>query len=175
MDKTDRSIHQRAPIYLLLVTCAVVLLDRLTKWMITRSIPLDHGVIVIPGFLQLTHSHNVGAAFDLLRDSTAPWKLQVLIGISVVTVIAISALLWKTSGALNRTTISLSFVLAGAAGNLWDRLFAGYVVDFVDLSFAGYHWPAFNVADSAIVIGAGLMLFESIVSRSNSAINPFRH
>jgi signal peptidase II len=80
----------------------------------------------------------------------------------------VSALLWKHSHSLSTTTIGLSLILGGATGNLWDRMMTGHVVDFLDFYVGSYHWPAFNVADSAIVIGAALLVSEIVFAKSGN-------
>jgi signal peptidase II len=80
----------------------------------------------------------------------------------------VSALLWKHSHSLSTTTIGLSLILGGATGNLWDRMMTGHVVDFLDFYIGSYHWPAFNVADSAIVIGAALLVSEIVFAKSGN-------
>ena len=92
--------------------------------------------------------------------------MGVLILFSLVALVVVSALLWKNSHAVNSTAIGLALILGGAVGNLWDRLATGRVVDFLDFSVSGYHWPAFNIADSAIVVGALLLVGEILFSKS---------
>ncbi len=120
---------------------------------------------IIPGLFSLTHVENTGAAFGLFADSTAQWKIGALVMFSVIALIIVSALLWKHSHALTTTTIGLSLILGGATGNLWDRMISGHVVDFLDFYVGSYHWPAFNVADSAIVIGAILLVGEILFTK----------
>jgi signal peptidase II len=146
----------------------VLLLDRLAKWVVATNIPLHDSIVVIPGFFHLTHVQNTGAAFGLFADSSAQWKVGALVSFSVVALVVVSALLWKNSHSLSVTTIGLSLILGGATGNLWDRMVSGHVVDFLDLYVGSYHWPAFNVADSAIVIGAILLVSEIVFAKSTS-------
>jgi signal peptidase II len=146
--------------YHVLIAALVVLLDRLTKWVISQKIPLHDSVTVIPGVFQLTHVQNQGAAFGLFSDSPSEWKVAMLILFSVAALAVVSALLWKNGNAMNATAIALSLVFGGALGNLWDRVASGRVIDFLDFYVGSHHWPAFNVADSAIVVGALLLLSE---------------
>ncbi len=152
--------------YFFLIAALVVLLDRLTKWAVASNIPLHESVVVIPGLFHLTHVENPGAAFGLFADSSAQWKVGALVSFSVVALVIVSALLWKKSHSLSTTTIGLSLILGGATGNLWDRMVSGHVVDFLDFYVGSYHWPAFNVADSAIVIGAILLISEIVFAKS---------
>lgn len=146
--------------YFIVIAIVVLLLDRLAKWAIASNIALHDSVVVIPGFFRLTHVQNTGAAFGLFADYSAQWKLGALVSFSILALIVVSALLWKHSHALSTTTIGLSLILGGAMGNLWDRMIYGRVVDFLDFYIGSYHWPAFNIADSAIVIGAILLISE---------------
>ena len=145
-----------------------MLLDRLAKWAVASNIPLHDSVTVIPGCFHLTHVENTGAAFGLFAESTAQWKVGALVSFSVIALMVVSALLWKHSHALSTTTIGLSLILGGATGNLWDRMMTGHVVDFLDFYVGSYHWPAFNVADSAIVIGAVLLVSEIVFAKSST-------
>src|SRR5437588_2762757 len=152
--------------YHLLITILAVLGDRISKWLVAKNILLHDSVVVIPGFFRLTHVQNSGAAFGLLSDSPSPWKVGVLILFSLAALLVVSALLWKNSHAVNSTAVGLALIMGGALGNLWDRLLTGKVVDFLDFFVSGYHWPAFNIADSAIVIGAVLLVGEILFSKS---------
>ncbi|HSM87026.1 MAG TPA: signal peptidase II [Candidatus Limnocylindrales bacterium] len=146
--------------YHVLIATLVVVLDRMTKWVISQNITLHDGVDVIPGLFRLTHVQNEGAAFGLFSDSPSEWKVAMLILFSVAALAVVSALLWKNGNAMNTTAIALSLVFGGALGNLWDRVASGRVIDFLDFYVGSHHWPAFNIADSAIVIGALLLLSE---------------
>lgn len=154
--------------YFFVIAIIVLVLDRLAKWTVASNIPLGHSVIVIPGFFQLTRVENTGAAFGLFADSAAQWKVGALVSFSVIALVIVSALLWKNSHSLSTTTIGLSLILGGAMGNLWDRMMSGRVVDFLDFYVGSYHWPAFNVADTAIVIGATLLISEIFFTKSAS-------
>jgi len=146
--------------YHILIAASVVVLDRLTKWLVAHRIGVSDSVDVVPGLFRLTHVQNQGAAFGLFADSPSEWKLAMLILFSVAALAVVSALLWKNGGAMNATAIALSLVFGGALGNLWDRITSGKVVDFLDFYVGSHHWPAFNIADSAIVVGALLLLSE---------------
>jgi signal peptidase II len=154
--------------YFFFIAAAVLLLDRLAKWSVDSNIPLHNSVTVIPGCFRLTHVENTGAAFGLFAESTAQWKIGALVSFSVIALIVVSMLLWKHSHSLSTTTIGLSLILGGATGNLWDRMLTGHVVDFLDFYVGSYHWPAFNVADSAIVVGAILLVLEIVFVKSGN-------
>jgi signal peptidase II len=138
----------------------IVLIDRWTKRLVATRIALYTHIQIIPGFFRLTHTENTGAAFSLFADSPAHWKTALLIGFSVVAMVIVSVLLWKQRRALTMPGIALSLILGGAAGNLWDRVLSGRVVDFLLFYIGRYQWPVFNMADSAIVVGAGLLVVE---------------
>jgi len=148
-----------------LIAFFVVLLDRTTKWVIAKQVSLHDSVQVIPGFFRLTHVENRGAAFGLFADSPAQWKIAMLVLFSIVALVVVSALLWRNSHVMTTTGIGLALILGGAVGNLWDRLLNGRVVDFLLFYIGQYQWPAFNVADSAIVVGAGLLVIEILFLR----------
>src|SRR5664279_462882 len=108
--------------YFLLIAVSVIFLDRLSKWAVARFIPLRDSITVIPGMFLITHVENRGAAFGLFADSAFPWKIAALICFSLVALLIVSVLLWKNGHTMNTTTIGLSLILGGAAGNLWDRI-----------------------------------------------------
>ena len=150
----------------LLIAFFVVVLDRLAKWVVERNIPLHDGIPIVPGFFRLTHLENRGAAFGLFADSPSPWKVATLVLFSVVALIVVSTLLWKNSHTMSTTGVGLALILGGAVGNLWDRLTAGHVTDFLLFYVGRYQWPAFNVADSAIVVGACLLVYEIMFTKT---------
>lgn len=154
--------------YHFLIAALVVIFDRLAKWIVDKNIALHESVAVVPGFFHLTHVENRGAAFGLFAESPSEWKIAVLVLFSLVALVVVSALLWKNSHAMTTTGVGLALILGGALGNLWDRLVSGQVVDFLDFYVGSYHWPAFNLADSAIVIGALLLVTEILFSKSPS-------
>jgi signal peptidase II len=143
----------------------VVLLDRWTKRLVAAHIVIYSHIQVIPGFFRLTHTENTGAAFSLFADSPSHWKVGLLVGFSVIAMVIVSVLLWKQSRPLTTTGIALSLILGGAVGNLWDRVANGRVVDFLLFYFKQYQWPVFNLADSAIVVGAALLVIEILFAK----------
>ena len=152
--------------YHFLIAFLVVFFDRLAKWAVERNIALHDSIQVIPGFFRVTHVENRGAAFGLFAESPSEWKIAMLVLFSLVALVIVSALLWKNSHSMTTTGVGLALILGGALGNLWDRLVSGQVVDFLLFYVGQYQWPAFNVADSAIVIGAGLLVFEILFQKS---------
>jgi len=149
-----------------LIALLIVLLDRATKWLVANNISMHDGIQVIPGFFRITHVENRGAAFGLFADSPAQWKVAMLVLFSIVALIVVTALLWRNSHVMTTTGIGLALILGGAVGNLWDRLLNGRVVDFLLFYIGQYQWPAFNVADSAIVCGAALLVIEILFAKS---------
>jgi len=155
------------------IIATVVALDRVTKMYIqSRFAPWDI-VRVISGFFNIVHSENPGAAFGMLADSSTAWRGWLLIGISVSVMAVIGVLLWRPPhpAAIENPLmrIGLALVFGGALGNLWDRVLRGTVTDFLQFFFGQYEFPSFNVADSAITIGAGLLLIDLWQSRHHKA------
>jgi lipoprotein signal peptidase len=152
--------------YHFLISLCVIAIDRVTKWTISRRLSLHDGIQVIPGFFRIIHTENPGAAFGIFADSPSLWKLGMLIGFSIIALVIVSSLLWKNSHTMTSTGVGLALILGGAVGNLWDRLVSHQVVDFLLFYIGPHQWPAFNVADSAIVVGAGLLVIEIIFTKS---------
>jgi len=152
--------------YLFLIALLVVALDRYTKWLIGQRLSLHDSITVIPGFFRIIHAENPGAAFGLFADSPTRWKAAMLIVFSLIALAIVSLLLWKNSHRLTSIGVGLSLILGGAIGNLWDRIVSRQVVDFLLFYIGRYQWPAFNLADSAIVIGACLLVIEILFTKS---------
>src|SRR2546423_697844 len=157
--------------YHFLIAVLVIALDRLTKWTISQKLSLHDSIAVIPGFFRIIRTENRGAAFGLFADSPSEWKVGLLILFSLVALLIVSALLWKNSHRLGTTGVGLALILGGAIGNLWDRVVSGHVVDFLLFYIGQYQWPAFNVADSAIVVGAALLVYEILFTKTPAAEN----
>jgi signal peptidase II len=154
--------------YHFLIALLVVALDRVSKRTISHRLSMHDSITVIPGFFRIIHTENPGAAFGIFADSPSQWKVAMLILFSIVALVIVTMLLWKNSHALTSTGIGLSLILGGAIGNLWDRIVSRQVVDFLLFYVGKYQWPAFNVADSAIVVGACLLVFEIVFTKSPS-------
>jgi signal peptidase II len=148
---------------MLVIAAMVVLLDRVTKLWIVSHIQSGHAIVLIPKVFRLTHVLNTGAAFSMFEGSTSPTLVRnLLIGFSVVAVVVVLLLIWKMGRSITLTSVALALILGGAVGNLYDRIRFAYVVDFLEVHIVHYHWPDFNVADSAIVVGACLLLLEML-------------
>ena len=146
-----------------LLTIAVVVgLDQVTKEVVRRTLDLYDHVAVIPGFLDITHVRNTGAAFGLLNAAEFPYKPVLMIGIAAIALVAIAAYATQLGFHERMARFGLALILGGAFGNLIDRAVAGHVVDFVDLYWGTAHFWAFNVADAAISVGAVLVLLDMI-------------
>ncbi len=151
---------------LLITAIAVVVFlgDQVTKAMVESSIP-EHSVIpVFPRLFNLTHVKNAGAAFGLFSDSPAPWKTTMLVVVSGALLMTVVAIVWRNRRLQWEAGVGLALILGGALSNLVDRIRVGRVVDFLDVYFHSYHWPAFNLADSAIVVGAGFLILQVLFS-----------
>jgi len=144
----------------LLIAAAIIVLDAWTKWLVNARIDLHESIPLIPDFLQLVHVRNTGAAFGI--GANAESRLVPLLlnigAIGVFCVVVVYAFRAAITDRLLQTGLHL--ILGGAIGNLIDRFRLGYVVDFVDVYVGSHHWPAFNVADSAICIGIALLFFD---------------
>lgn len=142
---------------LLTLTSIIVTLDQLTKVYIEKSFSLHETVKVIPNFFNITSVRNQGAAFGFLADSS--FREPFFISISLIAGLAILWYIHHLPADQKNFTLPLALIFAGAMGNLIDRVRLGEVIDFIDVHWYGHHWPAFNVADSAISVGVGLLFF----------------
>lgn len=147
----------------------VVMLDRVSKLYIRASYAPWDVTAVIPRVFNIVHAENPGAAFSMLAEAPPIVRAVLLVGVSVVVMAIVGVMLWrlpKNAGALMST--SLALVFGGAFGNLWDRVFRGSVTDFLQVFIGSYEFPAFNVADSAITIGAALLVIDLLRGRERS-------
>ncbi len=142
----------------LLLAAGVFIADRLTKTLIESGMTLHESRPVIPGFFYIVYAKNQGIAFGLFADSPTRFKTFVLIFLSSLALAGVAMLLWTIDHSAPKVSAGLALILGGALGNLVDRVQGGGVVDFLDFFVSSYHWPAFNLADSAIVIGGALLL-----------------
>ena len=148
---------------MLVIAALVVVLDRVTKlWIVAHILP-GHGIVVIPKIFRLTHVLNTGAAFSMFEGSASPILVRnLLVGFSIIAVVVVLVLIWKMGRSVSLMSVALALILGGAIGNLYDRIRYLHVVDFLEVHIVHYHWPDFNVADSAIVVGACLLLLEML-------------
>lgn len=148
---------------------AVLVLDRFTKWLIETRVSFLDTFSVVPGFFDIVHSQNRGVAFGMFNDSTSAWRTALLVAGSIAAVVIITGMLWKAEKLDRKTLWGCALILGGAAGNLVDRLLFGQVTDFLLFHVGQYQWPTFNVADSAIVIGSGLLLLDLLRAKRQEA------
>ena len=141
---------------------AILVADQITKALVRASVPLHDSVTVIPGWLHLTHVRNTGAAFGFLNAVDFPYKQVVIALAATAALIGIALYAARVSSHERLARVGLAMILAGAIGNLIDRLWLGSVVDFVDVVLGGWHFWAFNVADSAITLGVIAMMIDMI-------------
>ena len=143
-----------------MVSSSVVVLDQVTKYWVYKTLALYQSVEIVPNFIHITYIRNTGAAFGFLAGDRSMVRMAFFILISAVAIGCISYLLKTVRPQQKMLIVSLSLILGGAVGNLIDRLLMGEVIDFIDLHWYQYHWPAFNVADSAITIGVVLLFLQ---------------
>ncbi len=156
------------------IVALVIVLDRITKILIRDHFSLWDSHPVIAGFFNIVHVENPGAAFGFLSETTSQWKTVFLVGVSVVEMAVIGVILWRITAQTPRLNLwmqtGLALVFGGAFGNFWDRAFAEAhtVTDFLQFFFGSYEYPSFNAADSAISVGAVLLLIDLWRSRNTS-------
>jgi len=155
-------VRTRGYSFQLAVAGLIVVLDQLTKLMIRRDFELYDSSPVIPNLFSLTRIHNTGAAFGLLDGVDLPFKTALLAVVSVAALAGLVMFAVSLPEIHRLARVGVALVVGGAAGNLIDRVWLGYVVDFVDVYWGGWHFWAFNVADSAISIGMALIILDQI-------------
>jgi signal peptidase II len=152
------AIH-RLPMWL---STVVLFLDQIVKMLIRPKLGLYESISLIPGFFSLTRIHNTGAAFGLMDGVDFPFKAAVLALVQTTALIGLAVYISAIASDQRLTRTGLALVIGGAAGNLIDRIRFGYVLDFFDFYWRGWHFWAFNVADAAISIGVALMILEML-------------
>jgi signal peptidase II len=152
--------------WLLLISAIIFAADRWTKTWISHHVRIGGAIPVIDHVLRITHWTNEGAAFSLFADSASPHTVRwVLIVFTLLAAIAVLVALVRLGSSVTLTTVALALILGGAIGNVHDRIAYGSVVDFIEVHIFSYHWPDFNVADSAVVTGACLLFLDSLLPR----------
>ena len=146
------------------ISIVVILLDQVTKYFANTGLVYAEAVPVIPSF-NLTLLYNRGAAFSFLSDAGG-WQRWFFVAVSLGASVFLIAWLRKLNSQQWLLGAALALVLGGAVGNLIDRLWLGYVIDFIQLYYRSFYWPAFNVADSAISVGAVLLIWDALFARS---------
>jgi signal peptidase II len=147
----------------------VFIIDRATKWLIETRMAMTDSYSVIPGFFDIVHSKNPGVVFGLFSDSSSEYRTLILIAFSAMALAMVGVVLWNAARMDRLTALGLSLMLGGAAGNVFDRIAYGRVTDFLEFYVGRFHWPTFNMADTAIVIGSGLVLLEMMRPKRQAA------
>ena len=152
------------------VAFVILLVDYLTKWMVRVRLDPIQSVEIIPGYLRLSYWQNSGVAFGLFDAVASVWKPYILAALAVVAVVVIVVYGEHMPPERKLLRASLAIIIGGILGNFVDRIVRGYVIDFIDFHiYDTFHWPTFNVADSAITIGIALLLIDTV---KNPAVNP---
>jgi signal peptidase II len=154
------------------VALGIFALDRVTKQIIESRVSFVDTHRIIPGFFDIVHSQNRGVAFGLFDDSTFAWRTTLLIIASLTAVVLVSVMLWNAQRLDRFSRWGFALILGGAIGNLFDRIVWGRVTDFLLFYIGAYQWPAFNIADSAIVVGSSLLLIDLLRPRRQAANVP---
>jgi signal peptidase II len=154
------------------VAGAVFALDRLTKWFIGAHVPLEESHKVIPGFFDIVHSENRGIAFGFFDGAPSELRTALLAAFSLAAIAVMGAFLWKGRGHLDRLSqFGFALAMGGAAGNVFDRIVWGRVTDFLLFYIGEHQWPAFNLADSSISIGAGLVVLDLLFTKQAAHVS----
>ena len=148
----------------LIIFVSVLMIDMVTKYMVQSNVAY-HSICVIDGFFNITYAQNTGAAWSMFAG-----QQMLLAGIAIVAVVAFGFMLYKTDKEQLVTRLGYVLIMSGALGNLIDRLFYGYVRDFLDFIIFGYDYPIFNVADMALCIGVGLLILDIMLDRGKDEV-----
>ena len=155
--------------YILLIAAMVIVLDRWTKYLVESRLPLYSGFDVIPGLFRITHTLNAGAAFGIFSESVSPYRTAGLIGFTAVALLVVLTLIWRTPNRWTMSAVALGLILGGALGNFYDRVRFHEVTDFLLFFYGRHDFPVFNLADSAITVGAVLMIAELLFMKEESS------
>jgi signal peptidase II len=145
------------------ISALIVLLDHATKWLVRARLDPDHPIVIIPSYLRFSHVRNTGVAFGFFAEFQAAWKPYALAAMAIVAVVVI--LIYSARMPSNRTLLQLALAVTagGILGNFLDRVVHGFVTDFIEFHVSeAFHWPTFNIADSAITIGIALLLLDTV-------------
>lgn len=149
---------------LTIITGGIIILDQFTKYLIHQALDLHQSYVIIEGFFSLTYIQNPGAAFGIFADAGVVFRTVFLTGVGFLAILFLCYYFQKSPERAWRTHLSFALILGGAFGNLIDRVRLGRVVDFLDFYLGRFHWPAFNVADSAISVGLTLLIILFLIS-----------
>jgi signal peptidase II len=146
-----------------LLTLLILIADHVAKWIVRAKLYPRESLEIIPGYLRLSYLHNSGVAFGLFDDVESVWKPYILAGMAIVAVAVIVIYGLRASQSRKLLQLALAITLGGILGNFIDRIFRGYVIDFIEFHIKEvFHWPTFNIADSAITVGIVLLLIDAI-------------
>lgn len=148
------------------IAIGVFVIDRWSKWMVETHLTFDSVKIVIPRFFNIIRSENTGVAFSMFAEGGGRFHTIGLVTLSLTAIAVLAFMLWKIERMDRISAVALSLIFGGAVGNVWDRMIAGAVTDFLDFQFGSYHWYTFNIADSGICVGAGLLLLSMFLTRN---------
>ncbi len=152
-----------------IITTLTVLLDQVTKHLVLKEMRVGESIPVVGGFFNLTFVMNPGAAFGILSTLSERFRVPFFLGVSLIAIVLVLLFYFQRARDNGLLQVGLTLVLGGAVGNMIDRVRFGEVVDFIDIYYGQYHWPAFNIADSAISIGVGLLILDAILSARREA------
>ena len=158
--------------FYLWIAGAIVALDQVAKALVDRYMDLHESHSIVEGLARLTYVQNRGAAFGILSDADLPYQSVLFSAISIIALGAIAVYAWKLPITNRLPQAALALIMGGAVGNLLDRMRLGYVIDYVDVYWGRHHWPAFNVADSAISIGVALLVLDILRNPQPDAASP---
>jgi len=150
---------------LLMVSGTIIVLDQISKMIILRSMPLYETIPVIPGFFNMTHIHNPGGAFGFMAGQGPEVRSLLFLAMSSLAAVVVVFFYLRTPAAYSWLSTALLLIFGGAIGNMIDRFRFGEVVDFLDFYAGGYHWPAFNVADSGITVGMAILVYHLLFDK----------
>lgn len=149
------------------VSVVILVVDQFTKLLADAMLALHESIGLLP-FLAIRKAYNSGAAFSFLGDASG-WQRWFFIALAVAVIVLLLTWLRRLPAVQRWTALALALILGGAAGNLLDRVVYGHVIDFIDVYYGSWHWPTFNIADSAISVGAALLLLEAFTGRHRDA------
>ena len=160
-DKFGQNPPSAAKLWYFLITAAVIVVDQVTKYWVATTLQADGDIVVIRGLLNFSYTENRGIAFGMLNNGNVKW---LLVSISIAAIVVVVYYLMRSSSATRVLYISLALLAGGIGGNLIDRMRMGRVIDFIELYYRNHHWPVFNMADTAISIGAALLAIDLFMS-----------
>jgi signal peptidase II len=159
---TGVPLKPQLKVFLPLAT-GVLVLDQISKVAVSASLHMHETRPIIDGLLNLTRVHNTGAAFGLLAGQSSPMRTFLFLAVSLLAIGVVLWMLFRLSSGHGTEVVALSLIFGGALGNVIDRARLGEVIDFIDVYYGNYHWPAFNVADSAITVGVLLLCYRILL------------